>query len=87
MVYSGVLKGAGDTKFLMLAIGWLSIACMILPISIGIIGLGLGLYFAWSCVVFFIAALFLMSWWRYLGGKWKAMRVIEDESRQSVKSN
>ncbi len=77
MVYSGVLKGAGDTKFLMLAIGSLSLVCMILPVSIGIIWFGAGLYFAWSCVVFFIVALFLMSWWRYLGGKWKIMRVIE----------
>jgi len=54
---------------------------MILPISIGIIWFGAGLYFAWSCVVFFIAALFLMSWWRYLGGKWKTMRVIEYETK------
>jgi MATE family multidrug resistance protein len=82
MVYSGVLKGAGDTKFLMLAIGSLSLVCMILPISIGIIWFKLGLYFAWSCVVFFIVALFLMSGWRYLGGKWKTMRVIECETER-----
>jgi multidrug resistance protein, MATE family len=52
---------------------------MILPVAIGIIWFDRGLYFAWSCVVFFIATLFLMSWWRYLGGKWKDMRVIEYE--------
>lgn len=77
MVYSGVLKGAGDTKFLMIVIGSLSLICMILPVYIGIIWFGAGLYFAWCCVVFFIVSLFLMSWWRYLGGKWKIMRVIE----------
>ena len=80
MVYSGVLKGAGDTKYLMLVIGSLSLVCMILPVSIGVLWFRAGLYFAWGCVVFFIVALFLMSWWRYRGGKWKAMRVIEYES-------
>ncbi len=77
MVYSGVLKGAGDTRFLMIAIGSLSLVCMILPVYIGVIWLKAGLYFAWGCVVLFIGALFLMSWGRYLGGKWKTMRVIE----------
>ena len=79
MVYSGVLKGAGDTKYLMLVIGTLSVVCMLLPVSIGILWFDAGLYFAWGCVVLFIVSLFLMSWWRYLGGKWKAMRVIEYE--------
>jgi len=77
MVYSGVLKGAGDTKYLMLGIGALSLVCMILPVTIGVLWFDTGLFFAWSCVVLFIVALFLMSWWRYLGGKWKTMRVIE----------
>ncbi len=77
MVYSGVLKGAGDTKYLMLVIGSLSLVCMILPVTIGVLWFGRGLFFAWGCVVVFIVALFLMSWRRYLGGKWKTMRVIE----------
>lgn len=77
MVYSGVLKGAGDTKYLMWVIGSLSLICMILPVSIGILWFEAGLMFAWGCVVLFILSLFLMSWTRYLGGKWKAMRVIE----------
>jgi MATE family multidrug resistance protein len=77
MVYSGVLKGAGDTKYLMLVIGSLSLLCMVLPVAVGILWFGAGLLFAWGCVVLFIIALFLMSWWRYRGGKWKTMRVIE----------
>jgi len=80
MVYSGVLKGAGDTKYLMWVIGSLSLICMILPVSIGIFWFDAGLMFAWGCVVLFIVSLFLMSWTRYLGGKWKAMRVIEYET-------
>ncbi len=77
MIYSGVLKGAGDTRYLMLVIGVLSLVCMILPVSVGILWFEAGLFFAWGCVVFFIVSLFLMSWWRYRGGKWKNMRVIE----------
>ena len=79
MVYSGVLKGAGDTRYLMIVIGTLSLVCMILPVSIGVLWFNTGLFFAWGCVVFFIVALFLMSWWRYRGGKWQSMRVIEHE--------
>ena len=80
MVYSGVLKGAGDTKYLMVVIGSLSLFCMVLPVSIGILWFDAGLMFAWACVVIFIISLFLMSWTRYLGGKWKTMRVIEYEA-------
>ena len=87
MVYSGVLKGAGDTKYLMWVIGSLSLTCMILPVSIGILWFDAGLMFAWGCVVLFIVALFLMSWIRYLGGKWKKMRVIEHEAEHQVESD
>ncbi|MCP3956201.1 MAG: MATE family efflux transporter [Desulfobacterales bacterium] len=87
MVYSGVLKGAGDTKYLMLVIGSLSLVCMVLPVTIGVLWFGTGLFFAWGCVVLFIVALFLMSWWRYLGGKWKTMRVIEYELSTEATDN
>ena len=77
MVCIGVLKGAGDTRFIMWSIGILSMAVMILPVYIGVEVFGAGLYYAWSCATGFIFFLFLASLWRYRQGRWKKVRVIE----------
>jgi MATE family multidrug resistance protein len=77
MVCIGVLKGAGDTRFIMWSIGLLSLVVMILPIYIGVEVFGAGLYYAWSCATLFVFFLFAASFWRYLQGRWKKVRVIE----------
>jgi MATE family multidrug resistance protein len=82
MVCIGVLKGAGDTRFIMWSIGILSLAVMILPLYIGVQLFGAGLYYAWGCATLFVFFLFVTSLWRYRQGSWKELRVIE----QPVKS-
>jgi MATE family multidrug resistance protein len=77
MVCIGVLKGAGDTRFIMWNIGLFSVVVMILPIYIGVEVFGAGLYYAWSCATSFIFFLFAASFWRYRQGRWKHVRVIE----------
>jgi MATE family multidrug resistance protein len=77
MICIGVLKGAGDTRFIMWSIGLLSLVVMILPIYIGVEVFGAGLYYIWSCATCFIFFLFVVSFWRYLQGRWKKVRVIE----------
>jgi MATE family multidrug resistance protein len=77
MVCIGVLKGAGDTRFIMWSIGVLSIAVMILPVYIGVEVFGAGLNYAWSCATGFVFFLFAVSFWRYRQGRWKDVRVIE----------
>ena len=81
MVCIGVLKGAGDTRFIMWSIGLLSLMIMILPIYIGVERFGAGLYYAWSCATCFIFFLFATSFWRYRQGRWKQVRVIEQAAR------
>jgi MATE family multidrug resistance protein len=78
MVCIGVLKGAGDTRFIMCSIGVLSLVIMILPVYIGVEVFGAGLYYAWSCATAFVFFLFGVSFWRYRQGRWKNVRVIED---------
>ncbi|MEE9496401.1 MAG: MATE family efflux transporter [Desulfobacterales bacterium] len=78
MVFIGVLKGAGDTRFIMCSIGVLSLVIMILPIYIGVEVFGAGLYYAWSCTISFVFCLFVVSFWRYFQGRWKHLQVIED---------
>jgi MATE family multidrug resistance protein len=77
MISTAVLKGAGDTKFIMWSIGLLSFFGMVIPLYIGMEVFGLGLYFAWSCMVLFIFLLAAITFGRYRQGKWKNMRVIE----------
>jgi MATE family, multidrug efflux pump len=77
MISTAVLKGAGDTRFILWSMGLISFFGMMLPIYIGIEIFGMGLYYAWGCTVFFLCQLAALTFWRYSQGKWKTMRVIE----------
>jgi MATE family multidrug resistance protein len=77
MIFAGVLKGAGDTRYLLLAISGASLFCMIIPLYTGINYFGMGIYTAWSCIVSFIATLCLLISRRYRMGRWEKMLVIE----------
>ncbi|MDR9501437.1 MAG: MATE family efflux transporter [Desulfurivibrionaceae bacterium] len=77
MTFSGVLKGAGDTRFIMWSVGTASLFAMLLPLYAGIEIFEWGIYFAWYCVLFYIALLFGLSAFRYRQGKWQKMLVTE----------
>ncbi len=77
MISTAVLKGAGDTRFIMWSMGLISFFGMILPIYIGIEVFGMGIYYAWGCTVLFLCQLAALTFWRFSQGKWKTMRVIE----------
>lgn len=77
MIFTGALKGAGDTRFIMWSVGIASVFCLILPLFIGIEYFGRGIYFSWGCVLFFIVSLFSLSAYRYARGKWRGMLVID----------
>ncbi len=78
MTFSGVLKGAGDTHFIMWSIGFVSLFVMILPVYIGIEFFQQGINYAWMCVLMFITSLFIVTSARYRQGKWKDMLVVEE---------
>lgn len=80
MVFSGVLKGAGDTRFMMWCIALASSFCMILPVIVGILYLNFSVEQAWYCVLVFIATLFVIVVFRYIQGKWQNMLVIERDT-------
>ncbi|MBW2310799.1 MAG: MATE family efflux transporter [Deltaproteobacteria bacterium] len=79
LVYSGAIKGAGDTRFIMWTIGALSIGVMIAPIYLALEVFGAGLYAAWTIATLYICVLGLAFMWRYRQGKWKSMKVIEPQ--------
>lgn len=82
MVFSGVLKGAGDTRFIMVSIGLASVLCLILPVSVGIAAFDMGIIGAWLCVLIFVFVLFLLAAGRYRHGRWQRMLVIEESARR-----
>jgi MATE family multidrug resistance protein len=77
LVFSGAIKGAGDTRFIMWTIAALSIGVMITPIYLAVEVFGAGLYTAWALATLYICALGIAFMVRYRQGKWKGMRVIE----------
>ena len=76
-IFIGVLKGAGDTRFIMWSIGIATLVVMILPITIGIRFLEWGIHACWAILTLYVLSLCLVSFLRYRQGRWKTIRVIE----------
>jgi MATE family multidrug resistance protein len=79
LVFSGAIKGAGDTRFIMWTIAALSLGVMIGPVYWAVEVAGAGLYTLWTLATFYICALGIAFMLRYKQGRWKKMRVIEDQ--------
>ncbi|KJR99188.1 MAG: hypothetical protein VR65_17395 [Desulfobulbaceae bacterium BRH_c16a] len=79
MAYSGALRGAGDTRFMMLALAVASPLCLVIPVYIGVQYLQITIATAWLWVLFFVTVLFVLAASRFRHGAWKKMLVIEDE--------
>ncbi|MDP6178587.1 MAG: MATE family efflux transporter [Desulfatiglandales bacterium] len=80
LVFSGAIKGAGDTKFIMWTTAVLSLGTMIVPVYIAVEVIGAGLYTVWTLATIYISSLGIAFMLRYRQGKWKKMRVIEAQS-------
>ncbi|MCP4683177.1 MAG: MATE family efflux transporter [Desulfobacterales bacterium] len=83
LVYSGAIKGAGDTRFIMWTIATLSLVVMIIPVYIAVEILEVGIYVIWVLVTFYVCSLGLAFMLRYRKGKWKTMSVIEPQTYMS----
>jgi len=77
VIYSGTLKGAGDTQF----IGWtvliLTSTVMVVPIYLALVWFHAGLYTAWSFATAYVCLMAFIFYIRYRQGRWKTMLVIE----------
>ncbi|RMI07062.1 MAG: MATE family efflux transporter [Calditrichaeota bacterium] len=83
MVFSGALKGAGDTRFVAVASTGLSWVLMLIPGLISLYWLGGNIYWLWSLATLYICVLCLVFWGRFRQGRWKTMRVIESAPTKS----
>ncbi len=77
IVMAAAVKGAGDTRFVMYATVILGWTIMVVPTYLTCIVGERGLYWAWGYATLYVVCLGFMFLFRFLGGKWKSMRVIE----------
>jgi len=83
LIYSGAIKGAGDTRFIMWTIGAVCLGLMILPVYVAVEVVGAGVYTVWTFASAYACALGIAFMLRYRHGAWKRMRVIEELPRLS----
>jgi MATE family multidrug resistance protein len=74
--FIGVLKGAGDTRFIMWSIGLATLIVMVLPLTIIVEYTEWGLFASWIVLTLYVITLFAISFLRFRQGKWKTIRVI-----------
>ena len=86
IVFSSVLKGAGDTRFVMNVSFVGGLVFMVIPAWIAV-RLGFSYYVPWFAITVFIFALAVTFWLRFKGGKWKNMRVIEQHQAEIDEAN
>jgi MATE family multidrug resistance protein len=77
LVFASAIKGAGDTRFVMMMGFFLSSFLLVVPSYIAVVIMGRGLYTAWGIASIYISLLGFSYLIRFLTGKWKTMSVIE----------
>ncbi len=78
IIFSSALKGAGDTKFVLMV----TLALAGLPglgTALGVNVLGFGLFWGWSVLTAWVLLLGVIYLARFLQGAWRSKRVIEGE--------
>lgn len=78
IIFVSTLKGAGDTRFIMFMIIIISALVLVIPAYVAIVILNYGLMVAWVIASVYVIILGFVFYFRFLGGKWKTMRVIEE---------
>ena len=76
IIFASAIKGAGDTRFVMLMILVLSVGLLVIPSYLTLVVFDRGIYLAWVFITAYIVILGFGFLFRFLGGKWKSMRVI-----------
>jgi len=77
IVFASALKGAGDTRFVMVMVAGLSAGVLVLPTYVAVEVLGRGVLAGWVIGTAYVLSLGVSFFLRFKGGAWKHMRVIE----------
>jgi len=77
IIFASAVKGAGDTRYVMNVSVLLSWILMVIPSYFLSQVYQKTIYHLWACATAYICVLGIVFLFRFLGGKWKNMRVIE----------
>ncbi|MEJ2096824.1 MAG: MATE family efflux transporter [Deltaproteobacteria bacterium] len=77
IIFCSAIKGAGDTRYVMFISVGLSIFGLLIPTYLAVIVLKYGLMVSWIIATSYVILLGVTFFLRFLSGKWKSMRVIE----------
>ena len=77
IIFASAVKGAGDTRFVMFLLLVLSATCLVMPTYLAVVVLDLGLIACWWIATVYVIILGFSFFFRFAGGKWQQMRVIE----------
>ena len=80
ILFTAALKGAGDTRYVMLASIVMSWVFMVVPAWIAIAFFDPDVYVLWLFICSYIIVSGIVFYVRFRGGKWKLMRVIEGQA-------
>lgn len=78
IIYSGSLRGAGDTAFVMKVVAILAVFSMAIPTYLVVEVFKLNIIFAWACLTAYVCLLGMALWWRWRSNGWEKIKVIED---------
>jgi len=78
VIFGSALKGAGDTKFVMITNVLLTSCVLVIPSFIMIRYFNVSIFSAWFVAAAYISILGLIFLLRFMSGRWKTMRVIEE---------
>jgi MATE family multidrug resistance protein len=76
IVFAAGIKGAGDTRFVMIMVLIVSTAILVVPTFLALLVFRAGIYTAWIFVTAYVSILGFGFLVRFLQGKWQSMRVI-----------
>lgn len=77
VIFAAGIKGAGDTRYPLALTFVLSWVAMLGPAYLWCVRGDGGVFAAWTCASAYVILLGLLMMRRFLGGRWKSMRVIE----------
>ena len=79
IIFCSAIKGAGDTRYVMIMTTVLSVFILVIPVYLTVEVLEAGLMVAWVFATAYVISLGVTFYLRFLGGKWRLMRVIEQK--------
>jgi len=77
IIFASAIRGAGDTRFVMLMITVMSVGVLIIPSYIAMVVFNAHIYTGWAIATAYVSLLGIVFLIRFRGGKWKSMKVIE----------